>query len=63
MFYKKTFPLFIGDEIDSFADATRAAHIHESLKVLAEDGYQVILISHHALSFEGNIIDLNTLKK
>lgn len=63
MFYKKTFPLFIGDEIDSFADSTRAAHIHESLKVLAEDGYQVILISHHALSFEGNIIDLNTLKK
>lgn len=63
MFYKKTFPLFIGDEIDSFADSTRASHIHESLKVLAEDGYQVILISHHALSFEGNIIDLNTLKK
>lgn len=63
MFYKKTFPLFIGDEIDSFADSTRASHIHESLKVLSEDGYQVILISHHALSFEGNIIDLNTLKK
>lgn len=63
MFYKKSFPLFIGDEIDSFADATRASHIHESLKVLAEEGYQVILISHHALSFEGNIIDLNTLKK
>lgn len=63
MFYKKTFPLFIGDEIDSFADATRASHIHESLNVLAEEGYQVILISHHALSFEGNVIDLNTIKK
>lgn len=63
MFYKKTFPLFIGDEIDSFADSTRASHIHDSLKKLAEDGYQVILISHHALSFDGNIIDLNTLKK
>lgn len=63
MFYKKTFPLFIGDEIDSFADATRASHIHDSLNKLAKDGYQVILISHHALSFDGNIIDLNTLKK
>jgi DNA repair exonuclease SbcCD ATPase subunit len=63
MFYKGTFPLFIGDEIDSFADATRASHIHDSLKTLADDGYQVILISHHALSFEGNIIDLSSLKK
>lgn len=61
-FYKKTFPVFIGDEIDSFADATRAEHIHKSLGKLAEDGYQIILISHHSINFEGNVIDLNKIK-
>ena len=61
-FYKKTFPVFIGDEIDSFADATRAEHIHNSLGKLAEDGYQIILISHHSINFKGNIIDLNKIK-
>ena len=61
-FYKKTFPVFIGDEIDSFADATRAEHIHKALGKLAEDGYQIILISHHSINFEGNVIDLNKIK-
>lgn len=64
MFFKKTFPVFIGDEVDSFADANRASHIHDSLNTLTEeDGYQVILISHHAISFKGNVIDLNKIKK
>lgn len=61
-FYKKTFPVFIGDEIDSFADNTRAEHIHKALNKLAEEGYQIILISHHSLNFEGNVIDLNKIK-
>lgn len=63
LYFKKNFPVFIGDEIDAFADDDRATHIHDSLKVLVEDGYQIILISHHKLNFDGNIIDLAKLNK
>lgn len=62
LFYKKTFPVFIGDEIDSFADKDRAEHIHKALNRLAKEGYQILLISHHSINFEGNVIDLNSIK-
>lgn len=62
LFYKKTFPVFIGDEIDSFADKDRAEHIHKALNRLAKEGYQILLISHHSINFEGNVIDLNAIK-
>ena len=62
LFYKKTFPVFIGDEIDSFADKDRAEHIHTALNRLAKEGYQILLISHHSIKFEGNVIDLNAIK-
>lgn len=63
LFYKKKFPVFIGDEIDSFADNLRADTMHNILANLSNDGYQVLLISHHPLNVQANIIDLNILNK
>lgn len=63
MFFKKTFPVFIGDEIDAFADPVRAQHIHDSLLKLNKEGYQLILVSHNLLDFQGNKIDLADIKK
>jgi len=61
MFYKNRFPVFIGDEIDSFADNSRAETMHNILDELANEGYQVLLISHHPISVKANIIDLNNI--
>lgn len=63
MFFKKTFPVFIGDEIDAFADPIRAQHIHDSLLRLEKEGYQLILVSHNRLDFQGNKINLADIKK
>ena len=63
MFFKKTFPVFIGDEIDAFADVIRAQHIHDSLLKLDKEGYQLILVSHNLLDFQGNKINLADIKK
>lgn len=63
MFFKKTFPVFIGDEIDAFADPVRAQHIHDSLLKLDKEGYQLILVSHNLLDFQGNKINLADIKK
>lgn len=62
-FFKNTFPVFIGDEIDAYADDTRAQEIHDAFNVLQKEGYQIILVSHHALSFQGNKIDVNSIKE
>ena len=62
MFFKKSFPVFIGDEIDAYADDTRAQHIHDALVKLEKEGYQLILVSHHALNFQGNKIQLADIK-
>lgn len=63
MFYKKTFPVFIGDEIDAFADSTRAQHIHDAFNTLSSEGYQLLLVSHNSLDFKGNKIYLKDVKK
>lgn len=64
MFYKNTFPVFIGDEIDAYADDTRAQHIHEAFNTLAENGYQLLVISHNSsIEFTGNIINLSEIKQ
>lgn len=62
MFFKKTFPVFIGDEIDAFADDIRAQHMHDSLLKLNKEGYQLILVSHNKLEFQGNKINLADIK-
>lgn len=60
-FYSKSFPVFIGDEIDSFFDPDRAKDLHSVFKELEGRGYQIILISHFTQD-DGNIIDINELK-
>ena len=64
MYFKNTFPVFIGDEIDAFADEDRAQHIHKAIEKLSKEGYQIILISHHKnLEYDNvNIIDLSKCK-
>lgn len=64
MYFKNTFPVFIGDEIDAFADEDRAQHIHKAIEKLSKEGYQIILISHHKnLEYDNvNIIHLAKCK-
>lgn len=64
MYFKNTFPVFIGDEIDAFADPERAQHMHNAIEKLSKEGYQIILISHHKdLDNENfNIIELAKCK-
>ena len=64
MYFKNTFPVFIGDEIDAFADEDRAQHIHKAIEKLSKEGYQIILISHHKnLEYDNvNIIHLSKCK-
>jgi DNA repair exonuclease SbcCD ATPase subunit len=61
LFYKKSFPLIIGDEIDSFMDKDRAKELQGCFDTLAKQGYQILLISHH-LQEDGTIIDIDELK-
>lgn len=61
LFYKKSFPLFIGDEVDSFMDPDRAAELKACFDELSKEGYQILLISHHTQE-DGNIINVNELK-
>ena len=63
LFYKKIFPLFIGDEVDSFADEDRASFVRNAFNVIANEGYQLILISHFKQEdLDGNIININDCK-
>lgn len=60
-FFKKNFPVFIGDEIDSFFDADRAKELHTVFKSLEAQDYQIILISHFTQS-DGHILDITKIK-
>lgn len=60
-FYDKSFPVFIGDEIDCYFDKHRAKELHSVFDRLVAKGYQIILVSHFPQS-EGNILDLDEIK-
>lgn len=60
-FYDKSFPVFIGDEIDCYFDKVRAAELHKVFERLISKGYQIILVSHFEQT-EGNILNVSELK-
>lgn len=60
-FYDKSFPVFIGDEVDCYFDANRAKELHSVFDRLILKGYQIVLVSHFPQS-NGNIIDLDVIK-
>ena len=59
-FYKDSFLVFIGDEIDSPLHEDRFAFLEKSLDNLSNLGYQIIIISHKDFNI-GNIIDMGSL--
>lgn len=59
-FYKDSFLVFIGDEIDSPLHEDRFAFLEKSLDNLSNLGYQIIIISHKDFN-TGNIIDMGSL--
>lgn len=59
-FYKDSFLVFIGDEIDSPLHEDRFAFLEKSLDNLSSLGYQIIIISHKDFNI-GNIIDMGSL--
>ena len=63
LFYKRTFPVFIGDEVDSFTDEDRASFVRNAFNVIAKEGFQLILISHFKEEdLDGNIIKIENCK-
>lgn len=59
-FYKDSFLVFIGDEIDSPLHEDRFNFLEKALSNLVSLGYQLIIISHKEFNF-GNIINLGSL--
>jgi DNA repair exonuclease SbcCD ATPase subunit len=56
----ETFPVFLGDEMDAFADESRREAVAEAMAALLDKGHlkQVILVTHRGVAAADHVIDL-----
>ncbi|MGN6819305.1 MAG: hypothetical protein ACTHJR_11615 [Sphingomonas sp.] len=55
----KTFPVFIGDEMDSDADSERREATAKALTNLRENLEQIILVTHRSVEIADHVIDMD----
>lgn len=54
-----TFPVFLGDEIDTYADLSMRAATTQAIKSLSSHLKQIILVTHRDVSIADHVLDTN----